>query len=335
MPAHRHHRAAFVLAAAAFLTWILFVWPIALRAGQRAEAGERGRIRLELYGGFSFLNPTDMNQFVEYDKSVHEFVYDAYFDYLRNNNTIQSWRKNVEGERKKIKNALPFGIRFRYSLLDFLDISVGFQYMRRGPSESLKFLYTRNESATTQYLESLDFTPYKMDVRAYYPSLGVHFYKGFGRILKAEGFLVGGILFADCSYESRWNYTWTIQGPDYSWEAHKSEGLLSEEGSGIGISLELGGRFGIAVYRKIDLFLEAGYAYQVVKSLSGSGFEIHGEDMETWEGRWGMKSETMTTPWGNRRLLYPTNYETDGTGIEDFRLNLSGFRLRIGVSWAF
>jgi len=319
----------------AFMAWLLFVWPTALRAGQRAEAGGRGRVRLELYGGFSLLNPTDMNQFVDYDRSVQEFVYDAYFDYLRDNNMIQSWEKNVEGERKKIKNALPFGVRFRYSLLDFLDISVGFQTMRRGPSASLNFLYTRNETATTRYLESLNIAPYKMEVKAYYPSLGVHVHKRFGRILEAEGFFVGGIFFADCSYESQWNYAWTIQGPGYSWEPYKSEGLLSEEGSGTGFSLELGGRFGIPVHRKIDIFLEAGYAYQVIKSLSGSGIEIHGEDMETWEGRWGMKSETMTTPWGTRRFLTPTNYETEGTASEDFGLNLSGFRLRIGISVAF
>ena len=329
---HKRRWASFVLAAAAFLTWILSVWPVALWAGQRAEAGERGRVRLEIYAGFSLLNPTDMNQFVDYDRSIQEFSYDAYFDYLRSNNMIRSWGKNTEGERKKIGNALPFGIRFRYGLLDYLDISVGFQYTRRAPSESLNFLYTRNETAATRYLESLNIAPYKMEVRAYYPSLGVHFHKRFGRNLKAEGFFIGGILFADCSYESQWNYTWTIQGLGYSWEAYKSEGLLSEEGSGTGITLELGGRFGIPVHRKIDIFLEAGYAYQAIKSLSGSGFEIHGEDMETWDGRWGMKSETMTTPWGTRRFFYPTNRETGGNGIEDFQLNLSGFRLRIGLS---
>jgi hypothetical protein len=335
MHPHRRRWPSYISTSAAFLAFSLFVWPPALEAGQKPEAGRRGQIRLELLGGFSLLNPSDMNQFVDYDKSVQEFTYDAYFEYLRSNSMIQSWNKNADGERKKIKNALPFGIRFRYSLLDFLDVSAGFQYMRRGPSQSLNFLYTRNESAATQYLESLVITPYELDVRAYYPSLGVHVHKQIGRILKAEAFFTGGPLFGECSYENQWHYVWAIQEPGYSWETYTSEGLLSEEGSGTGISLEIGGRFGIPVRRKIDIFLEAGYAYQVVRSLSGSGLEIRGEDSETWQGRWRMKAETMTTSWGTRHLLYPTNYRTEGTGIEDFRLDLSGFRLRIGVSWAF
>ncbi len=333
-PSQRCLSSLFLIAAIG-LACIWFVMPAALQAGQKAEAGKRGQIRLELFGGFSLLNPTDMNQFVDYDKSVQEFTYDAYFDFLRSNNMIQSWNKDTEGERKKIKNALPFGIRIRYSILDFLDVSIGFQYMQRLSSESLNFLYTRNETASTQYLESLDITPYELDVRAYYPSLGIYFHKQIGRILKAEAFFAGGPLFGECSYESRWSYTWTIQGPGYSWETYKSDGLLSEEGSGTGISLELGARFGIPVHRKIDIFLETGYAYQVVKSLSGSGLERQGENTETWEGRWGMKSETITTSWGTRHLVFPTNDRTDGTGIGDFRLDLSGFRARIGVSLTF
>lgn len=335
MHPHRHRWPSFVLTSAAFLACSLFIRPPAPQAGQGAEAGKRGQIRLELLGGFSFLNPTDMNQFVDYDKSVQEFTYDSYFDYLRNHNVIQSWNKDAEGERKKIKNALPFGLRIRYSILDFLDVSVGFQFMQRRSSESLNFLYTRNESTTTQYLESLAITPYELDVKAYYPSLGIHFHKQIGRILKAEAFFAGGPLFGECSYESQWNYTWTIQGPGYSWETYKSEGLLSEDGSGTGISLELGGRFGIPLHRKIDIFLEAGYAYQVVTSLSGSGLERQGESTETWEGRWGMKSETITTSWGSRHLFYPTNDGKEGTGMGDFRLDLSGFRARIGVFLTF
>lgn len=324
-----------VLMAVAALVCIWFVMPTALTAGQKAVARERGRFRVDLYSGFSFLNPSDLNLFVDYDRSVQEFSYDAYFDYLRNNNMIRSWNKNAEGERRKIRFALPFGIRIRYSVLDFLAVSVGFQYFRGGPSESLNFGYTRSETSSEQYLESLDITPYRLEVKAYCPIVGVHFFKRFGSVLTVEAFAAGGPLLAECSYESHWHYTWTIQGQGYAWETYKSEGLLQEDGSGTGLFLEVGGRFSIPVHRRLDVFLESGYAYQAVKSLSGSGRETQGEKTETWEGKWGIKSETMTTPWGTRDLLFPTNYRTDGTGVGDFRLNLSGFRIRIGVSWGF
>lgn len=324
-----------VLTAVALLSWIWFVMPAALQAGQKLGARERGRFRVDLYGGYSFLDPSDLNQIVDYDKSVQEFTYDAYFDYLRDTKMIRSWNKNTAGEWKKIKNAIPFGLRIRYAVLDFFDVSVGFQHMRRGASGSLNFRYTRNELSDVQYIESLDIAPHAVEVKAFMPFVGIHFRKRLGRLLTAEGFAAGGPLFAECSYESQWHYTWTIQGQGYSWETYKSEGVLEEDGSGTGIALEIGGRISIPVLRRIDVFLESGYAYQVVKSLSGSGVEIQGENTQTWEGKWGMKSETMTTPWGMRDLLFPTNNKTDGTEVGDFRLDFSGFRIRIGVSLGF
>jgi len=309
--------------------------PEALLAVDNEKAGGRGRFRLDLYGGLSLLNPGDMNQIVDYDTSVREFTYDAYFDYLRANGMILSWNEDGNGAGRKIRHAFPFGIRVRYALLDFFALSVGFEFLRRGPNDSLHVQYTRHETAAETYLETLDTSPYRLETRAYWPSVGIHFFKRFGKALDAEAFAAGGPLFAACSYESHRTYTWTIQGQGYAWETFKSEDLLAEDGSGIGISLEVGGRLSLPVRRGIDVFLESGYAYQMVKSLSGEGSEIKGETEKTWEGKWRVKSETMTTPWGTRTLRFPTNYETGGPGTGDFRLDLSGFRIRIGASLGF
>ena len=320
-------------AAAAFL-WLAI--PAALLAGDRQEgSGKLGRFRLDIYGGFSLVNPSDMNLLVEYDRSVQEFTYDAYFEYLRGNGLIRSWNKNAEGERKMIRYALPLGFRIGYSLTDFLAVSVGFQYSWRSPSDSLKYEYTRSETPSEQYLESLDFAPYRLEIRSYCPSVGIHYMTRIGQALMIEAFVSGGPLFAECHYESSWRYTWFIQGQGYNWETYKAEGLLQEDGSGTGISLEFSGRLSTPVYRRLDVFLESGYSYQAVRSLSGSGREKRAGNTETWEGKWGIKSETMTAPWGKRELSFPTNYKTGGTGMGDFRLDLSGFRLRVGLSWGF
>jgi hypothetical protein len=293
------------------------------------------RFRIELFSGFALLNPSDLNLFVDYDNRFQEFTYDTYLDYLRNNGLIQSWSKNIEGERKRIKNALPFGIRFRYNVLDFLAVSIGFEYFQRNHSENLIFNYTRDELNNEYYAETLSFSPYEISVRAYQPSIGIHIFKRIGRLLTAEGFASGGPIFTKFRYESAWNYTWVILGPDYAWRTYESNGLLEEDGTGTGISLEVGGRLSLPVFPKLDAFLEGGYTYRVVKSLSGSGQEAQVENRETWNGEWGIMTETFTAPWGSLDLRFPTNRQTPGGKVEDFSLDLSGFRMRIGFSWRF
>jgi len=309
--------------------------PDALRAANNGEAGKRSRFRLDIYSGFSLINPGDINQIVDYDKNVREFTYDVYFNYLQANNMIRSWNKDGDGAGKKIRHAFPFGIRVRYYVSDFLAISVGCQFMKGGRARSLNVQYTRNPIDADAYLETLDISPYRLVVEGYGPSVGIHLFKRFGETLSAEAFFVGGPLFAECSYESRVNYTWAIQGQNYVWEPFTSEVILAEDGSGTGLSFELGGRLSIPVFRRIDLYLEGGYAYQMVKSVSGKGSETQGETLKTWEGKWRTKTETMTTPWGTRTWRFPTNYETEDAGTGDFRLNLSGFRIRLGASFGF
>jgi hypothetical protein len=315
--------------------WIILPTPLKASTETTAETLGRRRFRIELFSGFALLNSSDLNLFVDCDNRVQEFNYDIYFDYLRHNSLIQSWSKSTEGERKKIKNALPFGIRVRYTILDFLAVSIGFEYLERHHSNNLDFRYTRDEFSNEYYIETLSFSPYGLSVRAYQPSVGIHIFKRLSRFLTAEGFASGGPLFTKFTYESAWNYLWIIEGPGYSWETYESNGLLEGDGTGTGISLEAGGRLSVPVLRKLEVFLEGGYTYQVVKSLSGSGREVQAENTETWNGEWGVMTETLAAPWGTLNLRFPTNHQMHGAEIEDFSLDLSGFRIRVGLSLEF
>lgn len=147
--------------------------------------------------------------------------------------------------------------------------------------------------------------------------------------------MLGGVLFAECDYTSSWDYTWFIQGQGYTWLTYQSSGLLEYEGSGTGMSVEAGERISLPVFNKIGFFVEGGYAHQVVSSIAGSGREINGEYTEEWEGGWKIKTETLTSVWGTIDIKAPTTYQTSGDGFEDFKLDLSGFRLRIGFSFVF
>lgn len=322
---------------AAILAGIGFLVPSVVRAGQAAAEEARSRFRLDLYGGYAFLRPDDLNRFAENEKAVQEFAYDAYFDHLRASALIRSWAKSSSGDWKTIKGGFPLGFRVRYAALPFLDVSIGFQYLNREAATDLSTLYTRSELSGLKYLESLDRLPLSVKVRTFWPSVGIHVRGRIGRRLTAEGFVAGGPLFAECLATSHSLYTWTIQGPGYVWETYTTERLLEERGTGTAIAMELGGRIGWPVFRGCDVFLEGGYAYQAIRSISGSGSETRDGDAESWEGPWRMLTETMETPWGTRRLTFPSCSRAEGsrTVAGDFELDLSGARLKLGLSLGF
>lgn len=332
IPHLRQFRLSPVVSAAAAVVFILIFSSAVLLAGQTAGSGDRPRFRVDVYGGFSFLDPADLNRFVDYDRTVQEFSYDSYYDHLLNQGRLLDWNKSTSGEWRKITNGFPFGIRVRYAVGNFVDVSLGFQYMVRATEESLHFQYARNELNALNYIEILDLSPYALRIHAYWPSAGIHLRKRFGRAIALEGFAAAGPVIASCSYEKNWQYTWLIQGPGYTWEPFAAQGVLTESGSGTGIGVEVGVRFDMPLHRGLDAFLEGGYAYQAVKTVSGSGSEIQGGDMENWEGTWGVKSETLATPWGTRSLQFPSSRKAEGLEAGSFRLNLSGFRIKLGIS---
>jgi len=291
------------------------------------------RFRIEVFGGYTGLNPSDLNQIVNYDISMQTFQYDSYFDYLQENELIQHWDKWDEGKRRKITNAFPFGIRFRYDISNFLSLTAGFQYFQKINSESIDFHYSRYELYNEDTTEILNYDPYELSVEAIRPFIGIHFCTHLGGKKNLEGFISGGPVFGRVSYTSNWHYTWQIQ--TYGWLVHEKFGLLKEKGSGTGISLELGGRMTVPLFWKLDMFLEGAYTYQKIKPLAGPGEEIQEGITETWSEEWKIREETVTAPWGTLIIEFPTNYRMEGAAVREFNLDLSGLSLRIGFSFRF
>jgi hypothetical protein len=107
------------------------------------------------------------------------------------------------------------------------------------------------------------------------------------------------------------------------------------EGSGRGFFWEAGARLDIPVGGGFKACLEGGYAHQAVDSISGSGSELQGQSSKSWEGEWRVQKEQVVAPWGTLDLRTPSNRQREGVETEDFRLDLSGFRLRLGLSLGF
>jgi hypothetical protein len=78
----------------------------------------------------------------------------------------------------------------------------------------------------------------------------------------------------------------------------------------------------------------------VVDKISGPGYHTYNYETETWEGDWGIKEVFLDTQWGSRYFQLPSNawgVEEDYVyyKIRDFKLDLSGFRMKIGISYRF
>lgn len=88
----------------------------------------------------------------------------------------------------------------------------------------------------------------------------------------------------------------------------------------------------------LGFFIETGYAYQVVKDLEGPGYSRSNGEVEEWEDEWGMKEYYKAQYWGIVDSMYASNswkYPKNQLWVRGFKLDLSGFQVRIGVSFRF
>jgi hypothetical protein len=295
------------------------------------------RFQIELYGGYSLINPSDLNLLPDYDNHMQSFFYDDLYNYLQDDGQIRTWSKSGGTGHKKLKNALPFGFKFKYYLNNSIAISVGFKYLTKNSSQESSMEYSQTNTYGEQVTEKTGYAPYSLSVRGYTPMLGIHLSQKIAYDIELEGYIAGGPLFAECRYETNWTKEWWFTWSGGTFMTYESQGLLEEKGRGTGIALDLCGRLNIDLPSNFGLFLEGGYAYQTVKSLSGTGIETNGDITTTWEGDWGIKEENIRTFWGEINLQFPTNYwgEDEETMVGKAGLDLSGFQLRVGLFFRF
>jgi hypothetical protein len=297
------------------------------------------RFQIEFLGGLSSLNPADLNLRAQFETEYRQFI-----DYIninrKNAGDIIFYSKNLEGEYKKIKNALPLGFRFKYFLSNSIAISFGFNYISREKTSNVKDRYTIEDSIDRHYILDFETSPYTLSATGYIPAIGIHISRKLTRSVEIEGFLAGGPLFARCSYfmdhqSAPLSDEGVILDKSY-WDVE----ALEEKGKGTGFSLDGGVRMNLNLGKNFALFLEGGYAYQVANKISGPGYRTIDYETERWEGDWGIKGVYIVEQWGARYFKLPSNswegeQEDEYTKVRNFNLNLSGFRVKIGISYRF
>jgi hypothetical protein len=309
-----------------------------------ASGAGADKFQVELYGGFSMLNPWDLNQRADYDHNYESFFsetrYWAYHYLLEDNFTYTG---HIEGEFKKIKNAMPLGLRIKYFLNPSLSVSIGFKYLSRKQDSSVTYQHdvrSLNPDETFYYNEfssTRENSPYRLFVKGYVPMVGIHYKIKSSRFLDFEAFLTGGPLFAECGFARQRRY-WESNSYGYWYEQNVSYEM---KGKGTGIAVDTGIRMNIDVVKNIDLFMECGYSFQRAVDISGPGSSetVYNElnssgytESTAWQGTWAVIPGRFNRPWGQWSYNFPSNeYGTDE--LSEFKLDLSGFQIRIGVSF--
>jgi len=298
-----------------------------------ADDERQGRWRIELAAGFLAADPDDLNLAADAEELAQYLLYDGHLEHLRNSGQIRSWSADAQGDWTRVGMNLIVEPRLSCRLGGGFSLSAGVRFLRGGGESDLSFVFTRFLNSGDRYVETLGYSPYHLSVKGYWPSLGIQWGRRLGRASRLEGYAAAGPLLASVSYRSAWTYAWDMVGNNYAWPVFRDSGEREEEGSGTGAGLECGARIAWELGPSLSLFLAGGYSWQRVSSLSGSGREIRNGAEESWSGKWLLRSETLATPWETLAVRYPTCRPQGGADDAPFRLDLSGWQLRGGISW--
>ncbi len=319
--------------------------PAALRGaaapaeGRRNPGSPRFGWRLELTGGLAAVSPSDLNLRGTYDQMNSAFYGNDYLTYLVSQGKIVAFVKRTEGAGiRHLGTSVPFGLLVRRRLASWLDVSLGLTHFSGSRTSANADFYdvTELDGRTTIYTNRFD--DYTLAVQGYLPQAGIHLGGNITPSLRLEAGLTGGPLFASCRYAFR--YQSNLPDPASTGNDGAPEaGMIEEKGKGVGPAFHLGAKLDYQLTQRYGVFVEGGYAFQVVPHVSGPGMRAHTGKRDTWEGEWAMKQRVTIEPWGTGRFLWPSNgwelFRGDWWRSRDFKLDLSGFQAKVGLFFRF
>jgi hypothetical protein len=275
-------------------------------------------LNLEIYGGFAAINPADLNLLAGYYNAYPVFFYTQQYEYLhagyRDLFTYAAGRSG--GDRlKTITHGSPFGVRLRYALSQGLI-------------------------QTTPREVTADYPGFFLGVSAWVPQVGIHFARPLGKRMQLGGSLSAGPLLARCRSVVQTRYKSQYVNGYWSENFY----LLEMKGAATGLAIDLNAELRRQLTRRLSVFFASGYAWRHAANIEGSGRNQSlardsnaSQDLveNSWQGRWRKKDAEYLRYWGEFRETYYGNYFGAGEEAADFSLDLSGFQVKAGFSWAF
>ena len=310
------------------LLFFVFVYQGIYAQDSIPEKASWKRFQVEVFGGLSFMDPTDLNLRPEYDeqylldrKEFYEYYYPS------------AQQGDPSYEFAKVRSTIPFGFRFRYRFNRIFSLSLGFKHFSKSQTSEVSALYYA--LGNRPYILDYEYSPYSISTIGCVPFLGVHFSFGRSKLINFEFFLSGGPLYAECRYQVGISRFYSRNESVY----RADETSYEIQGHSTGLSLDTGIRINMRIMGGIKAFCEGGYSYQTAKNLLGKGnftYYIYQDpntkylsDELIWEGYWGVKEIQEFAP-------FPSNeWEKDDPRVREFELDLSGMFIQIGISFSF
>lgn len=316
--------------------WLGFILAFGAAVSYAAPADSGRAFKLELFGGWNSLNPSDFNLITAADKTIQDTFFDQFY-----NSVYKNYSKKFEknGDLLPLRNAFPLGIRAAWQFHPHWTLTFGLEYLSRTKISTVAYAYSIFYNSSLYIYDKKDFPDYRIGVSAWTALVGLRYETPLFRTMTIGAYIGGGMAWLHCRQSKEWHWQYSIQ--DYSYSGSQEpvvtfdqSGKIEELGSGNGIAAEAGLRLGWRCSSRWTLFCEAGFTFRRSGDISGTGKEKIGAEENNWDGIWYVAKEHISAYWKPGDIEYPSNRpETIVTDkYRTFRLDLSGFQLRAGIS---
>ena len=318
----------------ALLAASIAVFPHPVQAQEEGFPFRFANFSLEIYGGFSKINPTEFNSISRYEESYLKFFYFDKYEFLYGKDATTT--RTGDSRIGSLDRALPFGVRLTYRISPTLTLSLGIQRVKGDRNSTAGMVVAAPDGSGAEYR----LPSFRLLASAWIPEIRATFGWNLPAALRLELFMGGGPMFAECrsAFERR-DIIIDTQGRRY-----ETRTTMDMTGRNTGICGELGARLRIRPVKFLSLFAEGGFAFRHTSGLKGPGTlrtEIRNPGAEpivhseNWDDKlWCLVQYYDYRDWGrlygsmasNKYIVY------DWGGTHAFSLDISGFQLKAGIA---
>jgi hypothetical protein len=313
-------------AARVVLSGIVLLLLTAAAVSAQPAAVPARRWQIEVTGAQAVLSPAGLDSLVAYETAI--------VDHLR----TQQVQQTHEGDLRKLNRAFPVGARVVRTMGRRWSVGAGFSWFdtSRRSSAKASYDYTVVNAGAQEYQrtfsETIAIDPLALTAREYFTHAVVRYEWIAGPRFGLGTSLHAGWLAAECRVER----ARTVAGGFYPIN-RASRVNLTGRGDGPAGDALLTAR--VSVTRRLGLLAETGYAWHVIRKVTGSSSTAS----TTQDGEATQVELAQTSQAEGRWINQPVEYQT-GSGVwrgtapaigvegSPFRLDLSGWRFRLGVS---
>lgn len=313
----------------------------ALRAGARP-----GRWFIEGALAGALIDPVGLNARADAQEKLTAFTYLENYEWARRVSAryFSFTLEEPDGSGlERIRGALPVTVRVGRVVAPRVAVFAGLQFLARSRASGLQQFFEVSDRRPDQvtpgdFAVSVAYPDFFLAVRAWIPQLGakvelIHKRSWTGGIRLAAGPMFSSLRVIEKRVVKRTD-------ADGYWT--ESRYRFDMKGRGMGAAAEGAVFLALAVLPRLELALEAGYSLRVGTRFSGPGtHESQRRDANAaedpvrsqWQdGKWLTLPGESHQLWGDLYYAQPGNYAS-GSG-ENFRLDLSGWQLAVGFSFA-